>query len=124
VIIAKKPTNKKEVITSHIPPQKGKKKENDTKEKGVLTYRADMSVADIASEMGKTNSQVIMKLMQLVIMANQNQTVDRETIELVAMDYGFEVKDEVITDAARFDEMVFEDEQDSQIIKKALDNIL
>jgi translation initiation factor IF-2 len=109
--VAKKPTNKKEVRTSNIPPQKGKKKENDTKEKGVLTYRADMTVADIASEMGKTNSQVIMKLMQLGIMANQNQTVDRETIELVAMDFGFEVKDEVITDAARFDEMVFEDDE-------------
>ncbi|RIA77998.1 translation initiation factor IF-2 [Anaeroplasma bactoclasticum] len=109
--MAKKPTNKKEVRTSNIPPQKGKKKENDTKEKGVLTYRADMTVADIASEMGKTNSQVIMKLMQLGIMANQNQTVDRETIELVAMDFGFEVKDEVITDAARFDEMVFEDDE-------------
>ncbi|WP_119015743.1 translation initiation factor IF-2 [Anaeroplasma bactoclasticum] len=111
IIVAKKPTNKKEVRTSNIPPQKGKKKENDTKEKGVLTYRADMTVADIASEMGKTNSQVIMKLMQLGIMANQNQTVDRETIELVAMDFGFEVKDEVITDAARFDEMVFEDDE-------------
>ena len=49
--------------------------------------------------------------MQLGIMANQNQTVDRETIELVAMDFGFEVKDEVITDAARFDEMVFEDDE-------------
>lgn len=109
--MAKKPTNKKEVRTSNIPPQKGKKKENDTKEKGILTYRADMTVADIATEMGKTNSQVIMKLMQLGIMANQNQTIDRETIELVAMDFGFEVKDEVITDAARFDEMVFEDDE-------------
>lgn len=111
IIVAKKPTNKKEVRTSNIPPQKGKKKENDTKEKGILTYRADMTVADIATEMGKTNSQVIMKLMQLGIMANQNQTIDRETIELVAMDFGFEVKDEVITDAARFDEMVFEDDE-------------
>ena len=111
IIVAKKPTNKKEVRTSNIPPQKGKKKDLEEKEKGILTYKPDMTVADIASGMGKSNSQVIMKLMQLGIMANQNQTVDRETIELVAMDFGFEVKDEVITDAARFDEMVFEDDE-------------
>ena len=109
--MAKKPNNKKEVRTSNIPPQKGKKKDLDEKEKGILTYKPDMTVADIAAGMGKSNSQVIMKLMQLGIMANQNQTVDRETIELVAMDFGFEVKDEVITDAARFDEMVFEDDE-------------
>ncbi|MBQ2471574.1 MAG: translation initiation factor IF-2 [Acholeplasmatales bacterium] len=111
IIVAKKPNNKKEVRTSNIPPQKGKKKDLEEKEKGILTYKPDMTVADIASGMGKSNSQVIMKLMQLGIMANQNQTVDRETIELVAMDFGFEVKDEVITDAARFDEMVFEDDE-------------
>ena len=109
--MAKKPNNKKEIRTSNIPPQKGKKKDLEEKEKGILTYKPDMTVADIASGMGKSNSQVIMKLMQLGIMANQNQTVDRETIELVAMDFGFEVKDEVITDAARFDEMVFEDDE-------------
>ena len=111
IIVAKKPNNKKEVRTSNIPPQKGKKKDLDEKEKGILTYKPDMTVADIAAGMGKSNSQVIMKLIQLGIMANQNQTVDRETIELVAMDFGFEVKDEVITDAARFDEMVFEDDE-------------
>ena len=111
IIVAKKPNNKKEIRTSNIPPQKGKKKDLEEKEKGILTYKPDMTVADIASGMGKSNSQVIMKLMQLGIMANQNQTVDRETIELVAMDFGFEVKDEVITDAARFDEMVFEDDE-------------
>ena len=111
IIVAKKPNNKKEVRTSNIPPQKGKKKDLEEKEKGILTYKPDMTVADIASGMGKSNSQVIMKLMQLGIMASQNQTVDRETIELVAMDFGFEVKDEVITDAARFDEMVFEDDE-------------
>ena len=111
IIVAKKPNNKKEVRTSNIPPQKGKKKDLEEKEKGILTYKPDMTVADIASGMGKSNSQVIMKLMQLGIMANQNQTVDRETIELVALDFGFEVKDEVITDAARFDEMVFEDDE-------------
>ncbi len=72
-----------------------------------------MTVSDVASGMGKTNAQIIMKLMQTGIVANQNQVVDRETIELVAMEFGFELKDEVITDATRFDEIIVEDDIDS-----------
>ena len=103
---------KKETRTSNIPVKKGNKKENQA-EKGVLVYKPDMTVADIAAGMGKTNAQVVMKLMQLGIMATQNQTVDRDTIELIAMDFGYELKNEVITDATRFDEMeIVDDEND------------
>lgn len=107
-----KQSTKKETRTSNIPVNKGKKKEAQA-EKGVLVYKPDMTVADIAAGMGKTNAQVVMKLMQLGIMATQNQTVDRETIELIAMDFGYELKNEVITDATRFDEMeIVDDEAD------------
>ena len=111
--MAKKQT--KETRASNIPNQKGKKKEDLNKEKGILTYKEGMTVAEIAIELGKTNAQIIMKLMQLGIMANQNQTVDRETIELVALDFGFEVKDEVITDVTRFDEFVIEDDDEVEL---------
>ncbi len=98
----------KETRASNLP-EKGKKKES-AKEKGILTYKVDMTVKDVADGMGKTVAQVVMKLMQLGIMASQNQTIDRETIELVALDFGFEVKDEVVTDVTRFDEFVIEDD--------------
>ncbi len=120
--MAKKPV-KKETRTSNIPQQKGKKKE-DNKQKGVLTYKPDMTVADVANGLGKTNAQIIMKLMQLGIMASQNQTVDRETIELVAMDFGFELKDEVITDATHFDEMVIEDKEENLVSRPPVVTIM
>ena len=120
--MAKKPA-KKETRTSNIPQQKGKKKE-DNKQKGILTYKPDMTVADVANGLGKTNAQIIMKLMQLGIMASQNQTVDRETIELLAMDFGFELKDEVITDATRFDEMVIEDEEENLVSRPPVVTIM
>ena len=103
--------NKKETRASNLPVKKGKKEQQD-KSSSVLTYKDGMTVADVAIALGKTNAQIIMKLMQLGIMANQNQTVDRETIELVALDFGFEVKDEVVTDVTRFDEFVIEDSED------------
>ena len=109
-----KQSTKKETRTSNIPVNKnGKNKKEAQAEKGVLVYKPDMTVADIAAGMGKTNAQVVMKLMQLGILATQNQTVDRDTIELIALDFGYELKNEVITDATRFDEMeIVDDEND------------
>ena len=114
MIFVAKQNTKKETRTSNIPVTKnGKNKKEAPKEKGVLIYKPDMTVADIATGMGKTNAQVVMKLMQLGIMATQNQTVDRDTVELIAMDFGFELKNEVITDATRFDEIeIVDDESD------------
>lgn len=108
-----KKTSKSETRTSNIP-QKNKK--NDaSKEKGVIIYKDGMTVADVATAMGKTNAQIVMKLMQLGIMASQNQTVDRETIELVALDFGFELRDEEVTDITRFDEFTIEDKEEDLV---------
>ena len=108
-----KKNNKVDKRTANIPLGKNNKKQQTPGENTVLTYKDGMTVADVAAGMGKTNAQIIMKLMQAGIVANQNQVIDRETIELIAMDFGFEVKDEVITDATRFDEIVIEDDEES-----------
>ncbi|MDE5856654.1 MAG: translation initiation factor IF-2 [Anaeroplasmataceae bacterium] len=83
-----------------------------------------MTVSDVASGMGKTNAQIIMKLMQAGIVANQNQTIDRETIELVALEFGYELKDEVITDVTRFDEIVVEDDEASLVSRPPVVTIM
>lgn len=88
-------------------------KDKNVSKDGVLVYKEGMTVADMATGLGKTIAQVVMKLMQLGIMANQNQSVDRETVELVALDFGYELKDEVVTDATRFDEFTIEDKEDA-----------
>lgn len=119
--MAKKP-NKFETRASNIP-QKGKKNEQNV-EKSVVVYKDGMTVADVAAAMGKTNAQIVMKLMQLGIMANQNQTVDRETIELIAIDFGFELKDEVITDVTRFDEFTIEDDANDLISRPPVVTIM
>ena len=90
-----KKNSKVDKRTSNIPVSKNNKKQAPA-ESNILTYKDGMTVADVAVGMGKTNAQIIMKLMQAGIVANQNQVIDRETIELVAMDFGYEVKDEVI----------------------------
>lgn len=103
-----KKSKKTEQRISNIP-----QKDKNVSKDGVLVYKEGMTVADMATGLGKTIAQVVMKLMQLGIMANQNQSVDRETVELVALDFGYELKDEVVTDTTRFDEFTIEDKEDA-----------
>ncbi len=119
-----KKNNKQDKRTANIPNFKGGKKQAVEKENNVLTYKNNMTVADVAAGMGKTNAQIIMKLMQAGIVANQNQTIDRETIELVAMEFGFELKDEVITDATRFDEIKVEDDEEDLVSRPPVVTIM
>lgn len=119
--MAKKNT-KFEKRTSNIPVQR-KSTPLPSGEK-VLIYKDGMTVAEVASGMGKTNAQIIMKLMQAGIVANQNQTIDRETIELVALEFGYSLKDELITDATRFDEIVIEDQEEDLVSRPPVVTIM
>lgn len=123
IFVAKK-ANKQDKRTANIPQAKNNKKQPQGKEEHILVYKDGMTVSDVASGMGKTNAQIIMKLMQAGIVANQNQTIDRETIELVALEFGYELKDEVITDVTRFDEIVVEDDEASLVSRPPVVTIM
>ncbi len=94
-----KKTKQEDTRVTNIPQEKVIK--ND----GVLYYVTDMSVADVASGMNLSPSDVIKKLMGLGIMAAQTQSVDRETIEIIALDFGYTLEDQAKTDLTRFEEM-------------------
>ncbi|QMS84364.1 translation initiation factor IF-2 [Candidatus Xianfuyuplasma coldseepsis] len=85
------------------------------KTEGVLYYSPDMTVADIAEGLGVKTSAVIKKLMMAGIMANQTQTVDRETVELLAIEFGRELEDEQVTDLTRFDEIDIVDTEEDLV---------
>nr|MCR5308471.1 translation initiation factor IF-2 N-terminal domain-containing protein [bacterium] len=111
--MAKKLKNKDE-RQSNIPVVK---KENKEASEKVVIYKADMTVGDFAKEMKVPLGEVIKKLMMAGIMASVNQVVDRETYELIALDLGYELQDEVVTDATRFDEIKVED-KDEELVKR------
>ena len=75
----------------------------------IFVYRPDMNVAQVAEGLMISNAVMIKKLMQLGLMASINQVIDRDTIEVIALDEGFKVINEVITDLARYDEMEIKD---------------
>jgi translation initiation factor IF-2 len=88
-----------------VAPKKPK-----VEEPKILTYRPDMTVADVAQELKISNAAMIKKLMSQGLMATVTQVIDRDTIEVIALDEGFDVQDEVITDVTRFDEMEINDD--------------
>lgn len=107
--------NKKnvDVRTSNIP----RKDINVTKGKTVI-YKPNMKVSEVAEALGISNAEIIKKLMMLGVMTSVNQSIDRDTIELIADDMGFKIQDEVITDVTRFDEMTFQDKPED-LVKRA-----
>jgi len=76
----------------------------------IFIYRPDMTVADVAMGLNLSNAAMIKKLMGLGLMASITQMIDRDTIEVIALDEGYKVEDEVITDVTRYDEMEILDE--------------
>ncbi|HCF55350.1 MAG TPA: translation initiation factor IF-2, partial [Bacillus sp. (in: Bacteria)] len=61
-----------------------------------ITFSGSLTVGDLAKKLSKEPSEIIKKLFMLGIMATINQDLDKDTIELIANDYGIEVEEEVI----------------------------
>jgi len=85
------------------------KKEKDAK---ILYFSEGMTVGKVASVLGLGQGQIVSQLVSLGIMASLSEVIDRETVELLAVEAGFEVKDEIETDITKFEQMDFEDSED------------
>lgn len=106
--MAKKSKNKDTRI-SNVPVQTQEKSD------GILYYSPGMNVGEVAEGLNQPVSQVIKKLMMLGIMASQTQSVDKETVELVAIEFGYEIQDELVTDLTRFEDMEIVDSEEDLI---------
>ncbi|EMW6186031.1 translation initiation factor IF-2 [Enterococcus faecalis] len=69
----------------------------------VLEYTEGMNVADIAKKIHREPAEIIKKLFIMGVMVNQNQALDKDTIELLAVDYGMEPQEKVQVDIADID---------------------
>lgn len=76
----------------------------------VLEYTEGMNAQDLGKILHRSPAEIIKKLFMLGVMINQNQSLDKDTIELLATDYGIEAKEKVEEDISDIDKM-FEDEQ-------------
>ncbi len=76
----------------------------------VLEYTEGMNVAEISKKIYREPAEIIKKLFMMGVMVNQNQPLDKETIELLATDYGIEAQEKIQVDIADIDKF-FEPEE-------------
>ena len=90
----------------------------------VLYYRDGMTVAAIADGLKLSIGEVVKKLVMLGYMVSASDTVEKDIVELLADDSGFELKDEIITDITKFEEMNFEDNPEDLVERPAIVTIM
>ncbi|CAK8054044.1 translation initiation factor IF-2 [Eupransor demetentiae] len=76
----------------------------------VLEYREGMNVQDLAKLLHRDASEIIKKLFLLGIVTNQNQSLDADTIEILAADYDIDAKMKEEEDVADIDRFFDEDD--------------
>lgn len=76
-----------------------------------ITYEEGITVGELANKLNIESSDIIKKLFLLGIVANINQSLDEETLELIADDYGVEIEKEVIVNEEDLT-TYFDDEED------------
>ncbi|WP_217971656.1 translation initiation factor IF-2 [Staphylococcus xylosus] len=109
-----KKNNKNNKNTNKNNKQSKQPKQEEPKEiPSKITYHDGITVGELAEKLNIDSSGIIKKLFLLGIMANINQSLDDETLELIVDDYGVEIEKEVIIDEEDLS-IYFEDEADEE----------
>lgn len=69
----------------------------------VLEYTDGMTIVELSKKIYREPAEIVKKLFMMGVMATQNQSLDKETIELLAADYGIETEEKVQVDLTDFD---------------------
>ncbi|MDR2465524.1 MAG: translation initiation factor IF-2 [Streptococcaceae bacterium] len=69
----------------------------------VFVYSEGMTVADVAKRIKREPAEIVKKLFLMGIMVTQNQSLDKDTLELLSMDYGMKAEEKVTVDIADID---------------------
>lgn len=86
--------------------QKPKKQPTKRKERPlpeVLVYEEGMNAQDLGKLLHREPAEIVKKLFMLGVLTNQNQSLDKDTIELLAAEYGIDAKQKVHEDISDID---------------------
>ncbi len=111
-------TTKKEFLKERkkIYKHREKLQSNETpQDVNVILYHEGMSVADLASALDANAVEIVKKLMTLGIMANINQTIDYDSAEVIASEYGKVLKKEETADISNFENYEIEDKEEDLV---------
>ncbi|MEE8825268.1 translation initiation factor IF-2 [Lentilactobacillus sunkii] len=78
----------------------------------VLEYQDGMNAQELGKLLHREPAEIVKKLFMLGVMVNQNQSLDKDTIEILAADYGIEAQEKVHEDLSDLDK-IFEKEMEN-----------
>lgn len=71
----------------------------------VLVFEEGMNAQDLGKLLHREPAEIVKKLFMLGVMTNQNQSLDKDTIELLAAEYGIESQEKVHEDISDIDNL-------------------
>ena len=89
-----------------------------------LVYVDQMTVADIATVTKRGVGDIIKALMEMGMLASQNQSLDRDTAELLANELGIEFKVDETKDYTNFENLKFEDNPEDLVPRSPVITIM
>ena len=90
----------------------------------VLYYTDGMTVAKIADGLNMGIGEIVKKLVMLGYMVSATDVVEREVVELIAEDCGYELKNEISTDITKFEEIEIVDKEEDLVERPAIVTIM
>ena len=99
------------ILSANFPT----KKEEIVAKDGVIVYEEGITVGQLADKIGQTPANVIKVLFLLGTMVTINSSLNDEQVELICLEYGFEVEKHVEVSEVNFEEIdIQDDEKDLQ----------
>ena len=71
----------------------------------IIYYNDTMTVAKLADGLNKGIGEIVRRLVMLGYMASASDILEKDVVELIVEDFGYELKDEINDDITKFEEM-------------------
>ena len=90
----------------------------------VVIYKENMTVSDLAKELGVNPTEIIKKLMNLGVMASLNNSLSYENVEMIVIDYDKELKSYESQDISNFEKFEINDDPKDLVERPAVVTIM
>ncbi len=107
--------NKRINQSKEVKKQPTQRKERPLPE--TLVYEEGMNAQDLGKLLHREPAEIVKKLFMLGVMTNQNQSLDKDTIELLAAEYGIEAEEKVHEDISDIDTLYTKEMEESKASK-------
>ncbi len=90
----------------------------------VIYYNDNMTVAKLADGLNKGIGEIVRRLVMLGYMASASDILEKDVVELIVEDFGYELKNEINDDITKFEEMDIIDDPASLVERPPIVTIM